>query len=84
MQALQLKCYISETRGRAFEEALEQHNAAVANNVALLTPRKFTTTRRINANETDAPSDVSTDATATSNQPLYSRATSQNLNHTNN
>jgi hypothetical protein len=82
MQALQLKCYISETRGRAFEEALEQHNAAVANNVALMTPRKFTTTRRINANETDAPSDVSTDAT--SNQPLYSRATSQNLNHTNN
>jgi hypothetical protein len=82
MQALQLKCYISETRGRAFEEALEQHNAAVANNVALTTPRKFTTTRRINANETDAPSDVSTDATT--NKPLYSRATSQNLNHTNN
>jgi hypothetical protein len=75
MQALQLKCYISETRGRAFEEALEQHNAAVANNVALTTPRKF-------SNETDAPSDVSTDATT--NQPLYSRATSQNLNHTNN
>jgi hypothetical protein len=72
MQALQLKCYITETRGRAFEEALEQHNAAVANNV---TPRKF-------SNETDAPSDVSTDATT--NQPLYSRATSQNLNHTNN
>jgi hypothetical protein len=80
MQALQLKCYISETRGRAFEEALEQHNAAVANNVALTTPRKFATTRRLN-NETDAPSDVSTDAT--SNKPLYSRA-SQNLNHTNN
>jgi hypothetical protein len=79
MQALQLKCYISETRGRAFEEALEQHNAAVANTV---TPRKF-------SNETDAPFDVSTGdrttaATITTNKPLYSRATSQNLNHTNN
>jgi hypothetical protein len=74
MQALQLRCYISETRSRAFEDALEQHIAAVANNVALMTPTKFS--RR---NET-APSDVSTDTTAT-NKPLYSRATS-NLNNT--
>jgi hypothetical protein len=41
MQALQLRCYMSETRSRAFEEALDQHNEAVANNVAL-TPSKTT------------------------------------------
>jgi TolA-binding protein len=87
MQALQLKCFISETRSRAFEEALEQHVATVANNVALLmTPRKF-------SNETNAApllDDVSTGdttttiATKTNNKPLYSRATSKNLNNTNN
>ena len=39
MQALQLRLYISETRSRAFEEALNAHVEAVANNVAL-TPVK--------------------------------------------
>ena len=71
MQALQLKCYISETRSRAFEEALEQHNQAVANNVAL-TPSK--STRGSNANEQESFIESAT------NKPLYSRTTSSSLN----
>ena len=34
MQALQLRLYIAETRLKTFEDALEQHNLQVANNVA--------------------------------------------------
>jgi hypothetical protein len=38
LQALQLRLYISETRLKTFEDALEQHVQAVANNTAPTSP----------------------------------------------
>ena len=67
-QALQLRCYISETRSRAFEEALQQHNEAVANNVAL-TPSKTTKGEMPIMNKSRSTETMM-------NKPLYSRATS--------
>jgi len=40
MQALQLRLYISETRLKTYEDALQQHVEAVANNVAASPPRR--------------------------------------------
>jgi hypothetical protein len=40
LQALQLRLYISETRLKTFEDALEQHVQAVANNTAPASPER--------------------------------------------
>ena len=40
MQSLQLRLYISETRLKTFEDALDQHLEAVANNVAIGSPER--------------------------------------------
>lgn len=65
IQALQLRLYISETRSRNYEEALEAHVQAVANNVAL-TPRK-------SKRGTDRDDENSTEDGSSSSKPLYSR-----------
>jgi hypothetical protein len=40
LQSLQLRLYISETRLKTFEDALEQHVQAVANNTAPTSPER--------------------------------------------
>ena len=58
LQALQLRLYISETRLKIFEDALDQHVEAVANNVAMGSPE-----RRARRNQQEEAA-----------IPLYSRA----------
>ena len=61
MQSLQLRLYISETRLKTFEDALDQHMEAVANNVAIGSPE-----RRARRMLQEAENEVVT--------PLYSRS----------
>ena len=61
LQSLQLRLYISETRLKAFEDALEQHIDAVANNMAIGSPE-----RRVPRAQFQEEHKVAT--------PLYSRA----------
>lgn len=61
MQSLQLRLYISESRLKTFEDALDQHMEAVANNVAIGSPE-----RRVRRMLQEEENEVVT--------PLYSRS----------